>query len=50
VTLGKGSILLCGTCMEARGIALVSLVQGARQSNMAELAEHIASADRVLTF
>jgi uncharacterized protein involved in oxidation of intracellular sulfur len=48
--LGKGSVLLCGTCMDARGITLDALVQGAQRSNMAELAEHIASADRVLTF
>lgn len=50
VILGNGSVLLCGTCMDARGIVAESTVKGAGQSNMAQLAEHIAAADRVLTF
>lgn len=50
VILAGGSVLLCGTCMDARGITPDSLLNGAQQSNMAELADHIASADRVLTF
>ena len=35
----KGEVLLCGTCMDARGLAEVELVEGARPSTMAELAE-----------
>ncbi len=50
VLAGKGQILLCGTCMEARGLDDAGLVAGARRSSMAELAAITASADKVLVF
>lgn len=50
VLAGKGKILLCGTCMEARGIGDADLVAGAQRSNMAELATMTASAGKVLVF
>jgi uncharacterized protein involved in oxidation of intracellular sulfur len=34
----KGQVLLCGTCMDARGFAEAEIVAGARRSSMAELA------------
>jgi uncharacterized protein involved in oxidation of intracellular sulfur len=46
----NGEILLCGTCMDARGIADTELVEGARRSTMDELAERSLAADRVLVF
>lgn len=46
----KGTVLLCGTCMDARGLTDTELVEGARRSTMAELAEHTLAADRVLVF
>jgi hypothetical protein len=46
----KGEILLCGTCMDARGIADVELIEGIRRSTMDELAERTLAADRVLMF
>lgn len=46
----KGEVMLCGTCMDARGIGDGELVAGARRSTMAELAEHTLAADRVLVF
>jgi uncharacterized protein involved in oxidation of intracellular sulfur len=46
----KGEVLLCGTCMDARGMTDAELVEGARRSTMEELAEATLAADRVLVF
>ena len=46
----KGRVLLCGTCMDARGITADDLVGGAERSSMAALAEASETADRVLVF
>ena len=50
VLSGKGSVLLCGTCMDARGIDDGELMQGARRGTMDELADATAEADKVLIF
>ena len=50
VLLGHGRVMLCGICMEARGLMAEEIVEGAQASNMAELAEAIAAADKVLNF
>lgn len=50
VVVGKGQILLCGTCMDARGLADTEMLAGARRSNMAELATLTLGADKVLVF
>jgi len=47
---GKGQILLCGTCMDARGLAESDIVTGARRSTMDELAVTTLEADTVLVF
>jgi uncharacterized protein involved in oxidation of intracellular sulfur len=46
----EGRVMLCGTCMDARGLASEEVVDGATRSNMSELADAIAAADRVLVF
>jgi uncharacterized protein involved in oxidation of intracellular sulfur len=46
----KGAVLLCGTCMDARGLTDAEIVEGARRSTMDELAEATLAADRVLVF
>lgn len=46
----SGDVLLCGTCMDARGLADSELVDGAQRSNMDELARYTLDADRVLVF
>ena len=46
----KGGVLLCGTCMDARGLADDELAEGARRSTLAELAERTLAAERVLVF
>ena len=50
VLAGKGVVLLCGTCMDARGISDTELMDGARRSTMDELASATVEADRVLVF
>ena len=47
---GARKILLCGTCMDARGLTETDLMDGARRSSMDELAEATLQADRVLVF
>ena len=46
----KGAVLLCGTCMDARGISDAELVDGAHRSTMDELASATVEADKVLVF
>jgi len=46
----KGDVLLCGTCMDARGLTDADIVEGARRSTMDELAERTLAAERVLVF
>ncbi|WP_119391327.1 DsrE/DsrF/TusD sulfur relay family protein [Taklimakanibacter lacteus] len=46
----KGQVLLCGTCMDARGLTEADITAGARRSTMIELAEMTAAADKVLVF
>lgn len=48
--VAKGHTLLCGTCLDARGITDEELVDGCRRSTMDELAEATAKADKVLVF
>lgn len=45
-----GEIAVCGTCMDARGIAADKLVEGAKRGSMDQLAEWTAGADKVLVF
>lgn len=46
----RGELLLCGTCMDARGVSEQELVAGARRSTMDELAAATLAADKVLVF
>jgi uncharacterized protein involved in oxidation of intracellular sulfur len=46
----KGAVLLCGTCMDARGISDGELMEGIRRSSMDELANAVVEADKVLVF
>lgn len=49
-TVSNGHVLLCGTCMDARGMLDADLVDLARRSTMDELAAATAAADKVLIF
>jgi uncharacterized protein involved in oxidation of intracellular sulfur len=50
VLASKGRVLLCGTCMDARGIDQSELTEGAQRSTMDELAAATVTADKVLVF
>jgi len=47
---GAHRLLLCGTCMDARGLTESDLIEGSRRSSMDELAEATVAADKVLVF
>ena len=49
VTRG-GRLLLCGTCLDARGIGEDELLEGAQRSTMDALAEAADEAGHILTF
>ncbi len=46
----KGEVLLCGTCMDARGLTDEEVIEGGKRSTMPELAERTLAADKVLVF
>ncbi len=50
VFAGKGQVLLCGTCMDARGLTEAQLMEGSRRSTMEELATETLAADKVIVF
>ena len=45
-----GVIGVCGTCMDARGIAADDLIEGSHRSSMDELTQWTLWADKVLVF
>ena len=47
---GKGEVALCGTCMDARGLREDEVIEGARRSTLAQLADWTVEADKVLDF
>jgi uncharacterized protein involved in oxidation of intracellular sulfur len=47
---GNHKILLCGTCMDARGLLETDLMDRARRSSMDELAAATSEAHKVLVF
>lgn len=46
----RGSVGVCGTCMDARGIADGDIIEGLHRSSMDELATWTLAADLALTF
>ena len=50
VIRGKGQVGLCGSCMDARGIAVTEIVEGSHRSSMEELAQWTQWADKVVVF
>ena len=45
-----GEVAVCGTCIDARGIADADLVAGAKRGTMEQLADWTLWADKILTF
>ncbi len=50
VLTAKGRVLMCGTCMDARGLTAEEVLEGAVRSTMDELAQSTLAADKVLVF
>jgi uncharacterized protein involved in oxidation of intracellular sulfur len=50
VLTGNGQVLLCGTCMDARGFTEAEVMPGARRSTMDALASETIAADKTLVF
>lgn len=50
VSQHRGEVGVCGSCMEARGLADTDLVPGSRRSTLEELADWSLWADKVLVF
>lgn len=50
VVRNDGTILCCGTCIDARGIQETMLIEGAQRSTMEALADATLAADKVLVF
>lgn len=48
--LAKGAVLLCGTCMDARGMTDDDTMDGAKRSTMDELGDATLNAEKVLVF
>lgn len=48
--LRKGQVLLCGACMDARGVTDEEIIAGAQRSTMKELAQRTLDAEKVLVF
>lgn len=50
VLTAKGRVLMCGACMDARGLTEADMIEGATRSTMDELAQATLAADKVLVF
>ena len=50
VVAKKGHVLLCGSCMDARGLRDEEILEGCRRSSMEELTEATVASDKVLVF
>ena len=50
VLTAKGRVLVCGTCMDARGLTEGDMIEGATRSTMDALAEATLAADKVMIF
>jgi len=48
--LRHADVVLCGTCMDARGIGDSEVIRGAKRGTMPQLAKLTLAADKVLVF
>ena len=46
----RGQVLLCGTCMDARGMKEENIAEGCKRSTLDELTDLTISSDKVLVF
>ena len=50
VLLNHGEVKLCGTCLDARGLKDIPLVEGAERSTMSEFTNLVLDSDKVISF
>jgi len=50
VLSSKGRVLMCGSCMDARGLAEADMMEGPTRSTMDEIAQATLAADKVMVF
>lgn len=50
IRIGDWRVAVCGTCMDARSITRIDLLEGCHRGTMSELAEWTLQADKVLVF
>lgn len=50
IARNNSEIGVCGTCMDARGMAESELIEGTKKSTLAQLTEWTIWADKVITF
>jgi uncharacterized protein involved in oxidation of intracellular sulfur len=50
VTLNRGEVGVCGSCMDARGMKDAELLEGTKRSTLEVLADWVLWADRALVF
>jgi uncharacterized protein involved in oxidation of intracellular sulfur len=50
VLLKNGKVKLCGSCVEARGLKEMNLVEGVELSTMRELTQLTMESDKMITF
>lgn len=48
--LRHGRVLLCGSCMDARGLKEPEMAEGAKRSTLDELTQLTVAADKVIVF
>jgi uncharacterized protein involved in oxidation of intracellular sulfur len=48
--LRRGRVLLCGSCMDARGLKEAEMAEGAKRSSLDELTQLTVAADKVIVF
>jgi uncharacterized protein involved in oxidation of intracellular sulfur len=46
----RGEVILCGTCMNARGMKVEEVMEGARRGTLEELTDRVIEADKTLVF
>ena len=50
VILKNGKVKACRTCLDARGLTEIKLIEGVERSNMKELTDLTLEADQVISF
>jgi uncharacterized protein involved in oxidation of intracellular sulfur len=48
--LHRGRVMLCGTCMDARGLSIDEMTPGVARGTLDELTDLTLAADRILVF